>query len=263
MPMRKLFRDLSGDHLVKAIEEFRKIGRADFLKRYGFSRSSKYYLRHEGQIYDTKSLLAAAYFHAFQRRVTKDKFGGGSQTLNALKRMLNAAKELKGAKLFEDTLGELSYMADEYDRLSEPYASIKQLGFSRWISLDEFSRLKTGFLPGIYIIGHRVNSMGRLDRLDKKIVYVGETVSQNLQKRLHQLNRALKGNSGHSGGTSLRKLKIPASQLYFSIRSFTLSISGDRKKAEAGRSSLIRYLERKLLFEYVRSNGRYPKCNRK
>jgi hypothetical protein len=63
-----------------AIEEFKARGRVQFLKRYGFSRSSKFYFIFEQRLYDTKVLVAAAYRHATGKMLRHTQFGGGAQT---------------------------------------------------------------------------------------------------------------------------------------------------------------------------------------
>jgi hypothetical protein len=72
---------------LMAIQEFNDLGRDRFLKKYGFSRSSKFYLIHEQRLYDTKALLGAAYLHATGRKLTKDKFAGGAQTEAVFRRI--------------------------------------------------------------------------------------------------------------------------------------------------------------------------------
>lgn len=63
----------------KAIEEFNKKGRAQFLKQYGFLRSSKFYLIFGQQLYDTKPLVAAAYWHVTGNTLRHTEFSGGPQ----------------------------------------------------------------------------------------------------------------------------------------------------------------------------------------
>ena len=73
--------------LLEAIEEYNGLGRAKFLKKYGFSRSSKFYLIHEKRLYDTKALVSAAYRHATGKRLAHDRFGGGAQTVAIFQRL--------------------------------------------------------------------------------------------------------------------------------------------------------------------------------
>lgn len=160
-------------------------------------------------------------------------------------------------------MGELSYLTGEYDQLAEPYATIKKLGFSKWIPLKNRVELKTGFLPGVYIVGYNVQAMGRLNEFSEKVVYIGETVSQSISKRLYQFEHSLKGKSAHSGGYNLFEQGYRPESLSVSIRSFTLPSGVDPEKAKAQRSALIRFLERKLLYEYVTERGCFPIGNSK
>jgi hypothetical protein len=64
----------------EAIAEFDERGRAKFLRRYGFSRSSTFYLIFGQRLYDTKALVAAAYRHATRKALRHTEFAGGAQT---------------------------------------------------------------------------------------------------------------------------------------------------------------------------------------
>lgn len=46
-----------------ALAEFDKLGRQDFLNRYGFGFATKYLLRNEGRFYDPKAIIGAAHQH--------------------------------------------------------------------------------------------------------------------------------------------------------------------------------------------------------
>ena len=73
--------------MLKAIREFNRLGRLSFLRRYGFSRASKFYLIHARRLYDTKPLVAAAYRYARGRRLKPDDFGGGDETLGVFRKL--------------------------------------------------------------------------------------------------------------------------------------------------------------------------------
>lgn len=85
----------------EAIAEFNEKGRAQFLKHYRFSRSSKFYLIFEDRIYDTKVLVAAAYQHATGKVLRHTKFTGGVQTQAVFRRL--AQQDSKFVRVFEDT----------------------------------------------------------------------------------------------------------------------------------------------------------------
>lgn len=99
--------------------------------------------------------------------------------------------------------------------------------------------------------------------IDKRVVYVGETVDQTLYERLQQLNSSLQGRPGSSGGTTLRKKGLHRKRLWLSIRGFPLGYGLKAKFARSFRSAQIRFLERTLLHEYVCTNQDYPAGNSK
>lgn len=250
--------------LLKAIEEFNNLKRAKFLKKYGFSRSSKFYLVHEQRLYDTKALISAAYYHATGKRLAHNRFSGGAQTVAVFRRLKKDVNRFRRSKVFEDTLGELSHLSTEFDRLPQGQSRLQKLGFSKWIPFLQHAQLHTGWLPGVYVIAASASHPAQMRIPDQRVVYIGETVSQNLQKRLYQLHRSLiVGKPAHSGGATLRKNALHRQNLWLSIRSFPLGYGLEDEIAEPIRSSQIRYLERMLLYEFVRSNQHYPLGNSK
>ena len=75
--------DLSDrDAVLAAMREFDEIGRDPFLEKYGFGRSQKYRIRHEGRMYDVKAVLAAAYGIQFPDRepITSENSTSGLRT---------------------------------------------------------------------------------------------------------------------------------------------------------------------------------------
>ncbi|MFP3466033.1 HNH endonuclease signature motif containing protein [Leifsonia sp. SIMBA_070] len=45
----------------RALDEYRSVGRTAFLDQYGFAESRDYFVRHDGNLYDSKPLVAAAF----------------------------------------------------------------------------------------------------------------------------------------------------------------------------------------------------------
>lgn len=70
------------DAVLAAMREFDELGRDAFLGRYGFGRSTKYRIRHDGRLYDIKPLLAAAYSKQFpgRERLTSENSTSGLNT---------------------------------------------------------------------------------------------------------------------------------------------------------------------------------------
>lgn len=253
-------RQIDARALTVAIDEFDELGRSKFLRQYGFGRSSKFYLLHGQKLYDTKPLISASYFHATRARLPNKRFSGGPQTVSAINNAIRSSSKFRGSKAFEDVLGELRNVSADFDRLVGLNESIRALGFSRWVQLQDYKDLHTGGLPGVYVISMNATTPLRVGISDRRVIYIGETVNQTLSKRLDQFNRSLQGGSGHSGGDTLYD-EFRRKRLWLSIRSFPLRPDIAASKALAFRSSQIQLLEKLLLFQFVRSNGSYPKGN--
>lgn len=247
--------------LRQAIAEFNRKGRTRFLKRYGFSRSSRVYLIYGQRLYDTKALVAA-YRYAARKILRHSQFSGGAQTQAVFGRV--AREDSRFNRIIDDRLGELRNLSTEYDRIPRAWTNLRELGFSKWIPLEQFTDLKTGWLPGVYVIAHSNRKPHGVAIIDKSVVYIGETVEQNLRHRLYQLNRSLLTNKGgHSGGTTLRAKGYHHKKLWLAIRGFPLGYGIDDAFAKSFRSAQIRHLERTLLYEYVQSVRAYPPGNSK
>ena len=65
--------------VLQAVAEFDNLGRSAFLTRYGFSVSTKFFLVHEGNCYDTKAIVGAAHAYQFPERgpLRSGDFSGG------------------------------------------------------------------------------------------------------------------------------------------------------------------------------------------
>lgn len=252
---------INAEAMGQAITEFDELGRVRFLREYRFSRSSKFYLMYGQRLYDSKALVASAYRHATGRRLPNTAFGGGEQTKAVFRRI--SEKDPEFNSVFEDELGELRNLSTEYDRIPEGYTDLRHLGFSNWIPNQHYNVLKTGRLPGVYVIAEPGAQPGKMPVNDERIVYVGETVDQDLRTRLGQFNRTLFKSEAHAGAKTLRKKGFKPEGLWIAVRSFPLGYGIEQSHAEALRSAQIRYLERSLLLAYVRSNKRYPAGNSK
>lgn len=245
----------------EAIAEFNRQGRRWLLKQYGFSRSSKFYLIHGQRLYDTKVLVAVAYRHATGKTLRHSEFSGGARTLAIFRRL--SRQDHSFERTFEDTLGELRNLTTEYDRIPRPWTDLSELGFSKWIPLVKYAYLKTGWLPGVYVIANSNREPRGMSVIDKRVVYIGETVDQSLHHRLYQLHRSAEGKGGHSGGLTLRAKGYDRKTLWVAIRSFPLGYGLEDGFAQSFRSAQIRHLERTLLYEYVHAVHAYPPGNSK
>jgi hypothetical protein len=78
--------DLSSRKAVLlAIAEHDRLGRAEFLRRYGFGKARGYFLVYEGRRYDSKAIAGVAHGYQFpdQGPLTSDRFSGGETTVQS------------------------------------------------------------------------------------------------------------------------------------------------------------------------------------
>jgi hypothetical protein len=75
----------SADAVREAMAEFDDLGRDEFLKKYEFGRSDRYFLREDDRLYDSKAILGAAYGyqHPDNGPLASTEFSGGEKTVRA------------------------------------------------------------------------------------------------------------------------------------------------------------------------------------
>ncbi len=69
-----LFDDVGQADVLSALEEYDKLGRDDFLARYGFEHAHDYVLWHDGRTYDATAALGVACQYASGTAATSDQF---------------------------------------------------------------------------------------------------------------------------------------------------------------------------------------------
>jgi len=71
------------DAVREAMGEFDALGRDEFLRKYGFGRSQRYFIRHDGRLYDSKAIVGAAFGHQYPERgpLSHQEFSGGETTV--------------------------------------------------------------------------------------------------------------------------------------------------------------------------------------
>ena len=68
--------------VTQAIEEFDRIGREEFLKKYGFGRARDYVLEQDGRLCDAKAIAGAAHdYLPGQTPLAAKEFSGGEATV--------------------------------------------------------------------------------------------------------------------------------------------------------------------------------------
>lgn len=134
-----------------------------------------------------------------------------------------------------------------------------RIRFSHWARWSDQKLLKGTDSPGVYLLAHfRKAPAGPADALARQVIYIGETCNNSLLGRWRQFDRsAFRGKSGHSGGKTYReKLGGKGARLY--VAAFPV-----QNRNEVIRPYFIRYVERKLIWNFCRKWGTAPNCNRK
>lgn len=75
----------SPDAVRRALDEFDELGRDAFLAKYGFGRARRYFVRHEGRLYDSKAIAGAAFGfeHPEAGALAHTEFAGGEHGAKA------------------------------------------------------------------------------------------------------------------------------------------------------------------------------------
>lgn len=142
--------------------------------------------------------------------------------------------------------------------------NIPPIRFSRWTKWDKKDSIPGIDYPGIYVLAIFKSRLPRkVDLFAKEIIYIGETCAtkRNIKKRLCEFdNSAFHPKYGHSGGCTFRKLF--KNQLDWAKDHLYISAMPAKLKRNIN-DLFIRFVERKLIFQYARTYGIRPRCNRK
>ncbi|WP_405743604.1 HNH endonuclease [Streptomyces sp. NBC_01525] len=99
--------DLTPTAVLRAIEEYDRLGQDAFLGRYGFRRALRYVLVHDGRRYDSKAIAGAAHGHLDGHAPLRPRdFSGGAEHAVELLRGLGF-KVVDEAAPADDALGQL------------------------------------------------------------------------------------------------------------------------------------------------------------
>jgi hypothetical protein len=131
--------------------------------------------------------------------------------------------------------------------------------FSPWTAWAAHTTLPNSHLPGVYLLAQFAGAPPRLvDPTAEDVIYIGEIYDNSLQSRWQQFQRAaFEGKPGHSGGLAYRDVFGDAGETLY-VAAFVPG--GLRREL---RALYIRYVERKLVWEYARAWGGPPVCNRR
>lgn len=136
--------------------------------------------------------------------------------------------------------------------------ALPKIEFAPWYSWERRNEIENLKKPGVYALAKfTVVPAGNADPLDERIIYFGETC-RSLKGRLDQFDRsAFHSKPGHSGGRNYRGIYGDIGQyLYVAVMPVVL-------KDRTLRSAFIRFVERKLILDYVVKHNKLPKCNLK
>lgn len=140
----------SREAVLSALDEFDLLGRAEFLKKYGFSPARSYFIRRNSTLYDSKAVVGAAvgYEHAERGPMKSSEFSGGEATVKAKLEELGFevtntdAKPTAGASEAIPGGGELLLPQGEVD------------AFAKYLGTDEYRRDERDYKVAVhYVLG--------------------------------------------------------------------------------------------------------------
>jgi len=69
--------------ILEAIKEFNRLGREEFLKKYGFRYARQFFIDYEGRLYDSKAIVGVAHGYEFPTKgpLKPSEFSGGAATV--------------------------------------------------------------------------------------------------------------------------------------------------------------------------------------
>jgi ribosomal protein L19 len=137
---------------------------------------------------------------------------------------------------------------------------LPSITFSNWTLWTDRTNIKGVENPGVYMLAHFANPPNTIDLNEREIIYIGETCDQSLCKRWEAFHGCAVGSrkKGHSGGVTYRE--VFAGENVEQL--FVAALPVDKLSVEI-RPLFIRYIERKLIFEYALQWEKAPQCNRK
>ena len=130
--------------------------------------------------------------------------------------------------------------------------------FTKWFRWSERNSIENSDLPGVYILAKfRSVPRGRANMKDEKIIYFGETC-RPLKTRWNDFNRsAFQSKFGHSGGSTYKEIFNDMGKNLYVAALPIQELLGDL------RPFFIRFVERKLIFDYALKHVKTPRLNLK
>jgi len=159
--------------VLSAIAEYDAIGQSAFLAKYGFAQARRYYLKHDGRLYDSKAIVGAAYGYQFPDRgpLAASEFTGGEATVRPLLEGLGfTVVEIDEAAGFGITALDIQLIRDSrskskfaelkdderaaYQRVHTSLAKLGALVQAKLGSGDFSLKLTSGFYPNSGVRGY-------------------------------------------------------------------------------------------------------------
>jgi hypothetical protein len=141
----------SRDAVLAALDEFDRIGRAAFLEKYGFGPARSYFVKRNGELYDSKAVVGAAvgYEHPERGPMANSEFSGGEATVKAKLEELGfdvtAPSSTPAVWMVKAGRGDINAAA----ALSEGVAAVEwgEVSDLDGVSADELGRMLRGVYP--------------------------------------------------------------------------------------------------------------------
>ena len=129
--------------------------------------------------------------------------------------------------------------------------------FCPWTPWPRRNEITNSHLPGVYLLATwDTEPPAQTDPRSEALIYVGETTEQSLQGRWQQFDRAaFESRPGHTAGLAYRDILADDGE---SLYVATFVPEGLRRDL---RTLFIRYIERRLLWEWARRHGEPPMLN--
>ena len=116
--------------VTAALDEFDRLGRDAFLRKYGFGRSRNYFVERDGTLYDSKAITGAAYGieHPDRGPLKPNEFDGGDATVRRKLEGLGFVvhtREPEAAESLSDVLGRVLELQGSYNSRNTPEMQLR------------------------------------------------------------------------------------------------------------------------------------------
>lgn len=113
-----------------ALAEFDEIGREAFLKRYGYGRSRNYLIEYDGNLYDSKAIVGAAFGiqHPDRGPLKHSEFSGGDATVRRLLEGLGfsvVSRESDDTLSFSEIISRVLELQDSWTSQNTPEMDLR------------------------------------------------------------------------------------------------------------------------------------------